>query len=412
MLERPKTIHRWLSAVVSLKNRNFRFLWLSMFASHNAMQMQMVANGWLVYTMTGSALALGLVSAGWGIPIVLLSLYGGAVADRVLKRNLLLVGQTIMFLLTLTLAVLIATEAIALWHLVLSSVLMGITLSFSMPARKAFIVDLVGQDDQLNAVALGALAANFCRIASPALAGILLKIIGIPGVYWIITLSNLVVMTFLWMIPKGQGTIPLKPDIPLFEEVITGLRYVKKNTLILSLLALAFIPVVVAMPYQMLLPVFAKTVFNVGEAGLGILMSCVGAGALMGSGLITSLGRFRHTGVLMVASTLLFAGFLILLGLMKSLIPACLCLVLIGGGNSMMMTLTNTLIMSHTPKELVGRVMSIFTMTFGLMPLGVLPASAMAEVVGAPLTVITGGSILGFCLIVILLRFPHLKKLA
>ena len=386
-------------------------MWFSMFASHNAMQMQMVANGWLVYTMTESPLALGLVSAGWGIPIVLFSLYGGAVADRVLKRNLLLAGQTIMFLLTLLLALLITTDAIALWHLVLASVLMGITLSFCMPARKAFIVDLVGQEDQLNAVALGALAANFCRIASPALAGILLKMIGIPGVYWIIALSNLVVMVFLCFIPKGQGTIALKPDIPLFQDVMTGLRYVKKNTLILSLLALAFIPVVVAMPYQMLLPVFAKSVFNAGETGLGLLMSCVGIGALMGSGLITSLGRFRYTGGLMVTSTLLFAAFLILFGMMKTLIPACLCLVVVGGGNSMMITLINSLVMRHTPKELVGRMMSILTMALGLMPLGVLPASALAEIVGAPLTVITGGSILGFCLLIILIRLPHIEKL-
>ena len=408
----PNIIHKWLKAAVSLKSRNFRLLWFSMFASYNAMQMQMVANGWLVYSMTGSPLALGLVAAGWGVPIVLFSLYGGAVADRVLKRHLLVVSQSILLLLTSILTLLITADIIEVWHLVASSVLMGITLSFSMPARQAFIVDLVGKDDQLNAVALTALASNFCRVASPAAAGILLKIIGIPGVYMIIALSNLVVTALLLCIPPGQGTIPLKPDVPLLQDVMTGLRYVSKNAIILSLLLLAFIPIVVAMPYQMLLPVFAKSVFEAGETGLGMLMSFVGLGGLTGSGLITFLGRFHHKGRLMLVSGLMFALFLIFFGFTTTLIPACLCLLFVGAGNAMMNTSINALIMSNTPQELMGRMMSIITMAFGLMPLAMLPAGALAETIGAPLTVIFGGSLLLLSLTGILFRLPHLAKLA
>ncbi len=408
----PKRIHRLLTAPVSLKVKNFRLLWLSMFGSYNAMQMQMVANGWLVYDMTGSPFALGMVSAGWGIPVVLFSLFGGAVADRVLKRKLLVIVQTALFLLTLCLALLIKTGHIAIWHLVISSILMGGFLSFSMPARQAFIVDLVGKDDQLNAIALGSLASNFCRVASPALAGLLLKFIGVPGVYGIIVLSNLAVILLLLLIPRGQGAMTARPNVPLLPDVVAGLRYVRGNRIILSLLAFAFIPVLGAMPYQMLLPVFARSIFKAGETGLGLLMSSIGLGALLGSGLITSLGRFRFKGRLMFLSGTMFGLFLVLFSLMPVIPPACLCLVFIGAGSSMALTLINSLIMSNTPRELVGRVMSIFTMTYGLMPLWTLPAGILAEIVGAPATVAAGGILLTACFIGGFALRPDLRKLA
>jgi MFS family permease len=164
--------------------------------------------------------------------------------------------------------------------------------------------------------------------------------------------------------------------------------------MILLLLLLGFVPILTVMPYQLLMPVFAKTVFQAGETGLGLLMSSVGVGALSGSTLIATLGNVRHKGLIQMWAGFVFGGFLILFALSPSLRLALVFLFVAGIGSSMYMTLNNTLIMTHTPEELVGRVMSIYMMTFGLMPLATLPAGALADIIGAPLTVAGGASIL------------------
>lgn len=399
-----------LAAFSSLRIRNYRWLWLGMLGFFNSMQMSMVAGGWLVYTMTDSPMALGLVSAGAGLPMLLLSLVGGTVADRVRKRNLLLTTQSLIFIQIAIITILIMTGYLAIWHLVVSSVISGIIFSFAMPARTAFIVDLVGQNDLLNAVALNSMAMNICRIASPALAGLLLKWIGIPGVYWVILISYGWGVFTTVMIPPG-GTMAAKADVPMLKDMAEGLRFVKGNYVIMALMVLVFVPIFTAMPFQMLMPVFAKTVFKAGETGLGLLMSAVGAGALVGSSIIAFLGDFRRKGVLMLATGIIFGLALIFFGQSNSLLAGSISLVFVGGGSSMFMTLNNTMIMSNTPQELIGRVMSIFLMTFGLMPLGVLPAGAIAEAFGAPVTVVVGGSILLVFLLAATLTQPRLRRL-
>jgi MFS family permease len=165
------------------------------------------------------------------------------------------------------------------------------------------------------------------------------------------------------------------------------------------------------MPYQMLMPVFAKSVFKSGEMGLGLLMSSVGIGALLGSTLIATLGNFQHKGVLMLLTGITFGIFLVFFSLSRSLIPALIFLLFVGFGSSMFMALTNTLLMENTPEELIGRVMSIFMMTWGLAPLGMLPAGALAEAFGAPITVLIGGAILFLFLLAVVVSQPRIRRL-
>jgi MFS family permease len=399
-----------LAAFSSLRIRDFRWLWLGNLFSFNAMQMQMVARGWLVYTMTGSPLALGLVSAGFGVPMILFSLYGGVIADRVRKRNLLLVTQAFMCLLSLVITILINTDLITLWHLVVASLFSGVIFSFMMPARSAFLVEMVEEEDLMNAVSLSSMAMNISRIASPAIAGVLLKVIDVPGTYWVITLSYCLTMLTTTKIPLGD-LMTARPNVPMLEDVKEGLRYVIGNKIILAMLLLSFIPILVAMPYQMLMPVFARSVFHSGETGLGMLMSATGLGALVGSTIMASLGNFQHKGLLMLFTGIGFGLFLMVFGYSGSLIMASVWLVFVGGTSSMFMTATNTLLMTNTPQELMGRVMSLFMMTFGLMPIGTLPAGALAEAVGAPFTVFLGGAILFLFLAAVTITQPYLRKL-
>jgi len=399
-----------LAAFVALRNRNFLWYWLGMLASFNGMQMQMVARGWLVYTMTDSPMDLGLVTAGAGIPMVLFSLYGGAVADRVSKRNLLLVTRGGIAVITLVISLLISFKVIAVWHLMVSSVLSGLFMSFYMPGRQAFVMELVGKDAILNAVALNSMAMNICRVASPALAGILIKYIGTAGVYWLVTLSGFLVVFTLAMIPAGKPAM-VRPNVPLMADMVEGLRYVRNNSTIMLLLLMAFVPVITAMPYQTLMPVFARSVFKAGETGLGLMMSSVGIGALVGSTFLASVGDIRHKGILQIITGAVFGLSLLFFSLSGSLPLAMFFLVFLGGGSSIFMTLNNTLLMTSTPEAMTGRVMSLAMMTFGLMPLASLPVGALAEFLGAPLTMAMGSAIFFAFIVIVALFHPPLRRL-
>ena len=409
-VDTPRPAKMRMEAFKALGNRDFRWYWAGLLAAFNSMQMQMVARGWLVYTMTDSSLALGLVTAGFGISMFVFSLYGGAIADRVNKRNLMVITRGGIGLVSLIITILITFDRIELWHLIISSFISGVFMAFNMPGRQAFLMELMGKDALLNAIALNSIALNICRIGSPALAGVLIKLIGLKGVYWIISLSNVVVVLTLLMIPPGKVE---KSDnrARILKDVLEGFTYVRQNRIILLLLLLGFVPILTAMPYQLLMPVFAKTVFKAGETGLGLLMSAVGLGALSGSTLIASLGDIKSKGLVQIFAGFIFGGFLILFALSPSIIFALVFLFVAGIGSSMYMTLNNTLVMTHTPEELVGRVMSIYMMTFGLMPLAALPAGALADIIGAPFTVGGGALILVVFILFVSVYTPQVRKL-
>lgn len=399
-----------VKAFSSLRNRNFGILWLNTLMANNGMQMIEVARGWLVYTMTDSALALGLVAAGVGVPLIIFSAFGGVVADRVRKKNLIFVTQACLGIINLILAILISAQLIALWHLVIASILMGIIFSFSMPTRQAFIVELVSEDELTNAIAMNSVAMNVCRIASPALAGILIKLIGIAGVYWLVVISYVFIVFTITRI-RIQGKVSVAPNVPFLQDVIAGIRFIRRHSVLLPLLLIAVISILFATSYQTLMPVFAKTIFQKGETGLGILMSAAGIGALCGSTLLASLGDVRGKGLIMIITGTIFGTFQVFFGFSGDFYTALAFLFFVGAGGSMYMTLIVSLIMGHTPQELTGRVMSIFTITFGLMPLAMLPAGALAETFGAPIVVSIGGGILVLFLFLLGASNPFIRKM-
>jgi MFS family permease len=323
---------------------------------------------------------------------------------------LILLTQTLISLLNIIMSILITFDLIALWHLVTSSIVMGTITAFGMPTRQAFIVDLVEGEDLTNAIALNSVSMNICRIGSPALAGVLLNIIGVPGVYWLVAGSYAFVVLVLTRI-EVKGRVSVKSNMPLWHDVFAGFKYIRDNSTLLFLLMVAFVPIIVATPYTTLMPVFAKTVFNSGETGLGLLMSAGGIGALCGSALVASLGYTQSKGIMMLAAGIVFGSAQVLFGISPSLKTGMAILFFVGGGGSMFMTITTSLIMGNTPRELIGRVMSIFIMTFGLMPLVMLPAGALAEAFGAPIVVSVGGaSLVGF-LVLIAVSQPRIRKL-
>jgi len=399
-----------ISTFASLRNPHYRWLWLSTIAFFGGMQMQVVAQGWLVYELTNSPFALGMVSAAVGLPLLLFSLLGGAITDRVAKRNLIILSQVANGTVTLVIAVLIGTGRIEFWHLIGAALVTGTAFIFIAPGRMALISELVKPRELLNAIALSSSGTNLTRVVAPALAGALLAMIGTAGVFYIVVLFYGVSVIFMLQIPRGVAPAA-RPGVSLWGGIVEGLRYLRHSPVMLLLLMMAFVPIVFGMPYQNLMPVYAVDVLGVGETGLGLLMSMTGVGALVGSLGVASLGDFRRKGLLLIVVGLAFGVSLAIFGASHIYPLSLVVLVVVGLANAAYMTVNNTMVQSSAPLEVRGRVMAIFMVTFALMPLGTLPIGYVAEAVG-PTFAITGGAVLVLIFIVaVAVLSPAVRRL-
>jgi len=406
----PTTWRDWKAAFSSLSIPNYRWFWFSTTASFAAMQMQMVVRGWLVFEMTESPLALGIVSAGAGAFIILFSLFGGVVADRVDKRNLLAATQLFAGIATLVVAILITTGLIAFWHLVVASVVNGLILAFRLPVRQAIIPELVESNQVMNAVALNSSAMNLNRIVAPALAGVLVGVMGIDSVYYLMVLCYFASAILMIRVPSTGK--PIQATGTTFRrEIAEGITYVRKSPELWGLLLTATIPILFGMPYQMLMPGFVAEVLGRQASALGFLMASVGIGALMGSLLVASLGDYKYKGRLLFGGAVVFGLTLIIFALSRNFYLSMGVLVIVGAASASYMAVNTTLLMMNSEERMRGRVMSIYMVTIGLYPLGVLPAGAIAEYTGITLPVAVGGAIMVVFILTMMLINPRLIKL-
>lgn len=400
----------WLATFDSLQVVDYRWFWFSLLSSMAAFNMQILVRGWLVYELTGSPRALGLVSAATGIALMLFSPLGGVLADRVDKRNLMIAAQSAGGLLALVIAVLVSTGAIMLWHLVVASVLSGIIWAFSLPARQAIIPELVEKHRIMNAVAVSSGAMHLSRVVFPALGGLLMSTIGTAGAYYVVVVCYMAAASLLLRVPAAGGAA-VEANASMGFHLAEGLNYIRRSPVLVALLLMAIVPILFGMPYQMLMPVFAEDVLDVGARGLGFLMAAVGLGALVGSFLVASLGDFRHKGLLLFGSVLLFGVTLILFALSTNFYFSLLILLFVGVVNTAYLSINNTLLQINSEDRVRGRVMSIYVMTFGLVGVGVLLVGELAEHLDVSLGVtIGGGLVLLFTLAMALWR-PILRKL-
>lgn len=399
-----------VTTFTSLKNRHYRWFWLGMLASFMGIHLQLVARNWLVYEMTGSALVLGIVIAAWGLPILLLSLYGGAVADRLKKRDLLIVTQVANGIITLIIAILIATGEILLWHLIAAAALTGIIFAFHVPARLAIIPELVHKRELLNAIALNSTGMNLSRFVGFAIGGALLGAIGVAGVYYVVVVCFFVSAALLFMLPVVEK-VRQRAVTSIKVDLVEGLRYIYHSPLLRSLLAMAFVSIAFGLPYMNLMPVFAVDIFNVGEFGLGLLLGMAGLGSLIGSLILASLGDFRRKGLLCIGLAFGFGATVALFGFSGSYHLSLVLLIAVGLLGAGYLAVNNTLIQSNVPHEMLGRVMSIYVMTFAMMPLGTLPLGAVSEAIGAQPAIGAGGIIVVLFTLRMAIFHPRLRRL-
>jgi MFS family permease len=387
---------RWAVGVRALKHRNFQLFFSGQLISLVGTWMQTVAQSWLVYEKTRSSFQLGAVGFASQIPVFLMAPIGGMVADRVNRHRVVIATQVASMILAFILAALTLTHTVQVWHIYVLASLLGVVNAFDIPGRQSFLVDMVGREDLMNAIALNSSMFNGARVIGPAIAGILLIKIGEGGCFLLNGISYIAVIIGLLMM-RVDGGARSKSDSPL-EDIIEGFRWVSNTGPIRALLLLLGLVSLVGMPYTVLMPIFADHVLHSGAKGLGILMGFTGIGALLGALTLAVRTGVKGLGKLISICCAGFGVSLIVFAFSKFFWLSANLLIPVGFFIMLQMACSNTLIQAMVPDALRGRTMAVYSMMFmGLAPVGALLGGALSDRLGAPWTVAIGGlaSVLG-----------------
>jgi predicted MFS family arabinose efflux permease len=374
------------SAFSSLRHQQFRWLYASNIAFFFAMNGQFVVRSYLAYALTGSELALGMINLVVAIPMLVVSPFGGVIADRVEKRRLIMTGQAVLVLNELAILVLLLLDQLQFWHMLVAVFFMGCTFPFIMPARQAIVVSIVGRQGLGNAMALQMGGMNAARVVGPVLAGF---IIALAGVRWVYVVAVTMYAVALFSMSRVSKSPPVEGvgQKPVLSELWGGLRYVAGDPPVRALMILGIVPMMLAMPFQALLVVFAEDIWHKGSSGLGLLQAAAGIGGIMGSFFVAWRGETPRRLRMMMASLMAFAGGLFLFAISPWFLLALPLVLIADVFASIFTTLNNTAVQLLIPDEVRGRVMALMMMTFGLTPLGTVPVAAMAQAFGAPVAV-------------------------
>ncbi|GMU67067.1 MAG: MFS transporter [Acidobacteriota bacterium] len=393
----------------ALRHRDYRLFFAGQLVSLVGTWTQSVAQAWLAYRLSGSAAVLGVVAFSGQIPTFLLASWGGAAADRFPRRSILLATQTASMALALTLAALTLSGSVAVPHILALAALLGMVNAFDIPARQAFVVELVGREDLVNAIALNSSLFNGTRVIGPAIAGVLVARVGEGWCFLINGVSYVAVLAGLAAIRARPAASP-RPEGSTLARIADGFRYAAGARPVRALLLLLGVVSLTGVPYAVLMPIFADRVLGGGAAALGILMGASGAGALAGALTLASRRGIAGLGRWVAVSAAGFGIALLLFSLSRALWLSAALLVPVGFFMINQMASSNTLIQSLVPDRYRGRVMALYTMMFmGMAPFGALAAGAAAERWGAPFAVAAGGLAAVMAAFVFARRVPSLR---
>jgi len=395
----------------ALAHRNFRLFFIGQGISLVGTWMQNVGEGWLILTLTNSPFYVGLTAALSSVGVLLFSLYAGVIADRVDKRRFIILMQLAFMIEAFTVSILLWTNAIAVWQVLVLATTLGIASAFDIPMRQAFVVEMVGKDDLMNAIALNSSLFNAARVIGPAIAGLLIGTVGIAWCYFVNGLSYIAVIAGLLMM-----RLPYDPRPPKTTSAWTGFRevlaYLRNDRRLRVLMILTAILSVFGFPYIAMMPVFARDVLNRGATGYGALTSSIGIGAVIGAlGIALASARIRARGRLMLIGGTAFGILLILFSASRVLALSMVLLGLAGCAMIVNNSLTNTLIQTTAPDHLRGRVMGFYSFVFvGMAPFGAFLFGVVAERVGVPATIATGGVIVTITVAIARWLVPEIRN--
>lgn len=403
----------------SFRHRGFRWFFMAMMGQMTSMNMQMLVRGYLVYKLTGSYADLGVVSLASAVPMILLSLHGGVLADRARSKKLIVMaGQFLSALNALAVALLIVSGLLSYPALLAAAVVQGVIQALMMPARQAMIPEVVGMRRLMNAVALNTAGMNSMRLLAPAIGGFLLALYSPSSVYFVMTAGYAWAMVCLLKVPG-------EPD-PAFSEkvaggaaarrrhenggLVEGLRYIAKNATLRTLLGVNVLLILTSMPYIFLLPGIVASVLHEGPDELGILLSLTGAGSLLGSLVIAGLPAERR-GLLFLLTSLFQGAMLIVFSLSTWFWVTAPVMALMGIGQAGRQSFSNVLVQAYTDDEHRGRVMSVYMWQFGLTSLGTFLVGILASAIGVQLAL--GGTSVVMVLVAlgVLVGSPRLRAL-
>jgi MFS family permease len=390
----------WAQAFTAFRHRNYRIFFSGQIISLIGTWLQSTAEGWLVYSLSGSSVALGLIRFSNMLPFALLALFGGIAADRRSKREILLYTQTASMLLALALAGLVYFGAIQVWHVAAIGCLLGIVNAFDVPARQSFVVELVGREDLINGIALNSSMFNLARVVGPAVAGLLIGAVGIAGCFLINAISYIAVIIGygLLKLPKFE---PKNEHPPILDAIREAFRFIAANGPLRAIMILVSTFSLFGISFVVLMPVFAKDVLHGDAKSFGILMACNGCGALIGGISLASFGNRFPRRTLIYTGLYGCCSFLILFALSSLFALSCAFLVCAGFFMIIFLATANTATQLRSPDELRGRIMGFYSLSFlGTSSIGSLISGLLAKVFSAPTAVITGASI---CMVIGLL---------
>jgi MFS family permease len=379
----------WRDTFAALRHRNFRLFFAGQLVSLTGTWMQTTAQGWLVYQLTGSKVLLGTVAAAGSLPL-LLSVWGGSVADRHPKRTVVCFTQTSMMGLAFVFAALIWSGHIQPWHILVLAALGGLAMAFDMPARQSFMVEMTSREELMNAVSLNSSIVNGARVVGPAVAGLVMAHLGTAVCFLLNGLSFLAVIAGLLMMRLPKFVPPAKPASTR-RHILEGLAYVANHRRVRFLLLLFAVVGVFGWSYSVLLPAYATDILHVGERGYGAMLSANGLGALVGALTVATYGRRLRPRLMILGGLWLFSAMLLLLAVVRWYPLALACLAVGGWGMLLYFSTTNTLIQTSVSDHMRGRVMGIWALVFGgMMPVGGLESGLLSQAIGVPRTVAAG----------------------
>jgi MFS family permease len=398
----------------SFKNPAFRMFFLGMIGQWSSFSMEMVARTYLLYEITGSAAMLGIISLANAAPMLIFALFGGAIADRLPKKRLIQISQfamTIVFLgngVAIHVGYLSAAHPGSWWVLMLGGIIMGMIMALAMPSRQAIIPELIDREQIMNAISLNTLGMSFFQLVGPAIGGYVIAGFGYAAVYYIMAALNAAAIVFTSFLPRTPPSPARRQSV--LSDIGAGFRYIVGHRTMLLIMVFAVASVLLAMPFQMLMPIFAKDILKVGVSGQGTLMSASGLGAIIASLTLASLPS-RKRGMTLLGANIIMGGALAVFAFSVSWPLSLGMMVMVGVGRIGNNTASTALLQTHTNPEYLGRVMSIMMLNFGLSGLGTFFAGILAQSISAQWAI--GGLamlLIGISALAILF-IPMLRKL-
>ncbi|HEX5166868.1 MAG TPA: MFS transporter, partial [Thermomicrobiales bacterium] len=393
----------------SLRHRNYRLYWIGSLVANTGDWMDQIAIGWLIWELTGSSAYLGIMAFCRAFPILLFTLFGGAIADRFERRRVMQGTQSFAMVLALLLALLVYTDVVQVWMVLAIAALRGVMLSVNLPTRQALLSDIVDRDHLSNAIALNSATLNLTRVFGGSLGGLGITLVGVSGVFLLNGLSFIILIVALAMMTIPPTTAP-KASKNVIRSIGEGLSYVRHHTTLRSLTMLALVPMIFGMPYMSLMPVFADEVLGIGNEGYGLLVSLTGVGALCGALSVAALNDYRKRGRLMLFIMVGFGAMLLLFSRSSWPLVSGALLLGVGACQTGYMAFNTTLLQTHASDEMRGRVMSVFFLNRGLVPLGTIGAGFAAEFIGAQWTVTIMASVVILLALLTIARVPQVRE--